>query len=175
MVVGHVPLVHTSSDPVDEQIVWELRAPRALLALVVGAGLSVAGVALQALVQNPLADPYVLGVASGASLGAVAVLALGSGAAAGLGLSAAAFAGAMLTMLAVFALARSHGTYAPGRPILAGVALGYLCSPLTGFLQFRVDPSSSRGSSSGSSAASPGRHGRTSRRRPSSSSHPRAG
>ncbi|MBJ7456872.1 MAG: iron ABC transporter permease [Thermoleophilia bacterium] len=145
VVAGHLPLIDTSSDPVDEQIVWELRAPRALLALVVGAGLSVAGVALQALVRNPLADPYVLGVASGASLGAVAVLALGSGAVAGLGLSAAAFAGAMLTMLAVFALARSHGTYTPGRLILAGVALGYLCSSLTSFLQFRVDPQQLQG------------------------------
>ena len=57
-----------------DSIVWELRAPRGVLALIVGAGLSLAGVAMQTLVRNPLADPYLLGVSSGASVGATAVL-----------------------------------------------------------------------------------------------------
>ena len=70
---------------VTDQIIWDIRAPRVLLGFVVGAALSVTGAVLQALVRNPLADPYILGVASGASLGAVTVLVLGSGAAAGAG------------------------------------------------------------------------------------------
>ena len=102
-------------DAVDDQIVWQLRAPRAMLAVLVGAGLAVAGTALQALERNPLADPYVLGVASGASLGAVAVLALGAAALAGAGPAAGAFTGAMAAMLAVFAMARRGGSCPPGR------------------------------------------------------------
>jgi len=140
VVAAHVvPGSAPALDPVDDQIVWTLRAPRALLALIVGAGLAVAGAALQALVRNPLADPYVLGVASGASLGAVAVLALGSATVAGLSLSVAAFAGAMASMAMVFALARRGGIYSPGRVILAGVAIGYGASSATSFLQFQVD------------------------------------
>ena len=64
-------------DQAVDSIVWELRAPRGVLALIVGAGLSLAGVAMQTLVRNPLADPYLLGVSSGASVGATAVLPLG--------------------------------------------------------------------------------------------------
>lgn len=142
--VWSVVLAHlgggSAVDAVQDQIVWDLRAPRALLAVVVGSALAVAGVALQALVRNPLADPYVLGVASGASLGAVAVIVLGSAAVGGLGLSAGAFAGAMTAMALVFLLARGRGAFAPGRLILAGVAIGYLASALTGFLQFLADP-----------------------------------
>lgn len=58
-------------------IVWELRAPRGLMAIIVGAGLAMAGVAMQTLVRNPLADPYLLGISSGASVGATAVITLG--------------------------------------------------------------------------------------------------
>ncbi len=143
VMADHLPFVDTSNDIVDEQIVWELRTPRSLLAFVVGAGLSVAGVALQALVRNPLADPYILGVAEGASLGAVTVIAFG--AVAGLGVSSAAFAGAMLAMLAVFVVARGTGGYTPARLLLAGVALGYLCSSVTSFVQFRVSPQELQG------------------------------
>lgn len=132
-------------DPVDVQIIWDLRAPRVLMALVVGAGLSVAGCALQAMVRNPLADPYVMGTAEGATLGAVAVLVLGPAALGGLGVSMAAFLGAMASMLAVFALARSRSGYAPGRLILSGVALGYMFSAVTGILQFIADPRELRG------------------------------
>lgn len=143
-VLGHLPFLHARSG-IDSQIVWELRAPRALLAMVVGAGLGVAGVGLQALVRNPLADPYVLGVAEGASLGAVSAIALGAGTVAGFGVSGAAFAGAMLAMLAIFVLGRGRAGYTPARLILAGVALGYLCSSLTSFLQFKVNPEQLQG------------------------------
>jgi iron complex transport system permease protein len=89
-------------------IVWEIRLPRVVLAAVVGAGLSAVGVAVQAMVRNALADPFVLGISSGAAVGADAVILLG--AFAGLGvwaLSASAFASALAAMVLVYAVARS--------------------------------------------------------------------
>ncbi|MDN5978448.1 MAG: iron chelate uptake ABC transporter family permease subunit [Acidipropionibacterium jensenii] len=67
---------HPISSPFDT-IVWDLRLPRALLALIVGAGLSIGGAGMQTLVRNPLADPYLLGISSGASVGATAVITMG--------------------------------------------------------------------------------------------------
>ena len=64
-------------DKAIDSIVWELRAPRGLLAAVVGAGLTLAGVAIQTLVRNPLADPYLLGISSGSAVGATAVITFG--------------------------------------------------------------------------------------------------
>jgi iron complex transport system permease protein len=127
-------------DLIGDDIVWQFRLPRALLAVVAGAGLSVAGTVLQAVVRNPLADPYVLGLASGASLGAVAVLTLGSAAVAGLSLPSAAFAGAATTLALVLALGQRAGRLAPGRLLLAGVSLGYLFSAVTSYLQLRARP-----------------------------------
>ncbi|WKV16180.1 iron ABC transporter permease [Janibacter limosus] len=77
------------ADPTYDTIVWELRAPRVLMALVVGAGLSIAGACMQTLVRNPLADPYLLGVSSGAGVGATLVIVLG--ALSGLGIWALSF------------------------------------------------------------------------------------
>ncbi|MET7402413.1 iron ABC transporter permease [Dactylosporangium sp. NPDC005572] len=128
------------ADLIGDDIVWQYRAPRALLAIVAGTGLSVAGTVLQAVVRNPLADPYVLGLASGASLGAVAVLTLGSAAVAGLSLPAAAFAGAAAALAAVLALGRRAGQLLPGRLLLAGVSIGYLASAVTSYLQLRAHP-----------------------------------
>jgi len=112
--------------PAQERIVWEFRVPRALLAAVVGASLATVGTVLQAVVRNPLADPFLLGVSSGASFGAVVVILLGASAAGGLGLSAAAFAGALLATALVFLAAQSGGRLTPARLVLAGVALAYL-------------------------------------------------
>ncbi|GAA3373723.1 FecCD family ABC transporter permease [Streptomyces racemochromogenes] len=114
-------------------IVWDVRMPRVLLGAVVGAGLAVTGTVLQALVRNPLADPFLLGASSGASAGAVLVIVSGAGAAAagGLGLPAAAFAGSLAALVAVYALARRGGTMTTGRLILAGVAVQYVLSALT--------------------------------------------
>ncbi|MFI1074906.1 FecCD family ABC transporter permease [Streptomyces puniciscabiei] len=124
----------------DDLIVWQLRVPRALLAALVGAGLGVVGTAVQALVRNPLADPYLLGVSNGASLGAVAAIVLGAGAggALGLGLSGAAFAGALATFALVWAVARRSGGFAPLRLVLAGVAIGQFLSGFTSFLVLRA-------------------------------------
>ncbi|GAA2692828.1 MULTISPECIES: iron ABC transporter permease [Actinosynnema] len=128
------------ADPVNDQIVWQFRLPRALLGAVVGAGLASVGVVLQAVVRNPLADPYLLGVSSGASFGAVLVLVVGSSAAAGLGLSSAAFAGALVATLLVYLLAQRAGRVTPFRLILAGVSLAYLFQALYGLLLLHASP-----------------------------------
>lgn len=138
-ITAHLGLTDAPAS-VDDAIVWDLRLPRVLLALVAGAGLALAGAVLQAVVRNPLADPYVLGVASGASLGAVAVLTLGSAALQGVGLSGAAFLGAMATLGLVLVLGRRGGQLVPTRLVLAGVALGYLLQSATSFLQLRAAP-----------------------------------
>lgn len=112
--------------PTENQIIWDLRFPRAILALVVGAGLSLVGATLQAIVRNPLADPYLLGVSGGAAFGAVAVLVLGSAAIGDMPLSIAAFIGSLVATFAVYAIAQRQGRVTPTRLILAGVAIAYL-------------------------------------------------
>lgn len=111
------------------EIVWQLRTPRVLLAVVVGAGLSTVGVAVQAMVRNPLADPFVLGVSSGASVGAVAVLVSGVLAAAGVyAISLGAFVGALGAAALVHLASRSRtgsGGTTPLRLVLTGIALAY--------------------------------------------------
>ncbi|MBO2449423.1 iron ABC transporter permease [Actinomadura barringtoniae] len=127
-------------DPLRDQVIWDIRTPRVLVAALVGAGLSVAGVALQALVRNPLADPYILGISSGASLGAVLVVSFGATALGGLGVTGAAFATAVLTVLLVYVLAQRGGRLLDSRLVLAGVAVGYLCSAATSYIQLQVSP-----------------------------------
>lgn len=100
-------------------IIWELRLPRALLALVVGAGLAIAGAGMQTLVRNTLADPYLLGISSGASVGATA--ALTTGALAGLGLyavSTGALLGAVGSALLIWLIATAQGGLTPIRLVL---------------------------------------------------------
>jgi iron complex transport system permease protein len=107
-------------------IVWEVRTPRVLLAMVVGAGLSLVGVVIQALVRNALADPFVLGISSGASVGATAVVVFGVFASLGVyALSAAAFLGALGASALVYLAAMSKAGLTPLRLVLTGVALGY--------------------------------------------------
>ncbi|WP_424229038.1 FecCD family ABC transporter permease [Actinophytocola sp.] len=107
-------------------IVWNVRAPRVLLAAVVGAGLALVGVAVQALVRNALADPFVLGISSGASVGATAVVVFGFFAGLGvLALSTAAFLGALGATALVYLAARSKLGLTPLRLVLTGVALAY--------------------------------------------------
>ncbi|WSP43900.1 iron ABC transporter permease [Streptomyces sp. NBC_01244] len=118
-------------------IVWDVRMPRVLLGAVVGAGLAVAGTVLQALVRNPLADPFLLGASSGASAGAVLVIVFGAGFLGFAGAAAvplAAFAGSMGALVAVYAMARRGGAMTTGRLILAGVAVQYVLSALTSLI-----------------------------------------
>lgn len=118
--------------PLHDAIVWELRLPRVLTAAAVGAGLALAGAVMQSLTRNPLADPYLLGLSSGASLGAVAVLVVGVAVL----LPVAAFVGAMAALVATLALARSGGTLTPGRTVLAGLAVSQLAAAGTSFVIF---------------------------------------
>ncbi|WP_017596976.1 FecCD family ABC transporter permease [Nocardiopsis lucentensis] len=122
----------------EDFIVWRLRAPRVFQAVFVGAGLAVAGAVVQALVRNPVADPHILGLSSGASVGAVLLMTtLGSAALGALALPLAAFAGALVAGLLVFAVARTRGTLEPLRLILVGVAIGQLLGGVTSFLVLR--------------------------------------
>ncbi|WP_414496697.1 FecCD family ABC transporter permease [Streptomyces sp. CRN 30] len=118
--------------PIRNGIVWELRLPRTLLAAVCGAGLTVCGAVMQSLLRNPLADPFVLGVSSGASTGAVVVVVLGIGGGA-LSLSAGAFLGALLSFSLVLLLSHTLGG-STDRVVLSGVAAMQLFSALTSFV-----------------------------------------
>lgn len=124
----------------DDNIVWLVRFPRVLLGALVGAGLAITGVALQALVRNVLADPFVLGVSSGASTGATAAILFGVGASLGASsLTGSAFIGALAATAIVLAIARSGGRLTSTRLLLAGVAVGYALSAVTSFLIFASD------------------------------------
>lgn len=119
-------LADVRMDPVDRAILLDVRLSRVVLAVLVGGGLSAAGVVFQGILLNPLADPYTVGVASGAALGAsVAILAgLGGYSALGLGLlPLAAFAGALLALGAVQLLASSRGFSGGGTLVLAGIVV----------------------------------------------------
>ena len=130
------PEEQTWSAPVDA-IVWQVRLPRVLLGALVGAGLAICGVALQAMVRNVLADPYLLGVNSGASSGAAAAILFGVGAGwVDHALQVTAFLGALAASLLVFLVARSGGRVTSVRLLLAGVAVGYALYALTSFLIF---------------------------------------
>lgn len=117
-----------------EPIVTQSRAPRVLLAVVVGAGLAIVGATLQALVRNMLADPFLLGVSSGASVAAVLVIVTGAPAVLGLTTPIAAFLGALGALLIVYTISRSGGQVTPTRLVLAGVAVAYVLSALTSLL-----------------------------------------
>ncbi|MEI4488657.1 iron chelate uptake ABC transporter family permease subunit [Frigidibacter sp. MR17.14] len=123
--------------PIDDGIVWAYRLTRALVAAGCGAGLAVCGVILQALLRNPLADPYLLGISAGASTGAVLVAVAGIGAGA-VSMSLGAFAGAVAAFAIVAALARAAGggvgTRGAGLIILSGIAGSQLFNALTSFL-----------------------------------------
>jgi iron complex transport system permease protein len=115
--------------------IMEVRLPRVLLAALVGGTLSAAGVALQGLLGNPLADPYTVGVSSGAAVGAgIAVLTGFAGAFGGLGLALAAFLAALLSMALVFSLARVGGRLHTASFLLAGIVAGSFLWAITTLL-----------------------------------------
>ncbi|QXI36273.1 FecCD family ABC transporter permease [Pseudomonas xantholysinigenes] len=123
-------------DPIDAGIIWNYRLPRTLVAAACGAGLALCGVILQALLRNPLAEPYLLGLSAGASTGAVAVGLLGLGGAA-LSLSGGAFLGALAAFALVLALSQASGSrsrHDNAQVILAGIAGSQLFNALTAFL-----------------------------------------
>ncbi|WP_210013875.1 FecCD family ABC transporter permease [Pseudomonas palmensis] len=122
-----------------EHIVWLIRVPRMLLGALVGGGLAMIGAVLQAVTRNPLADPHLLGVTSGATLGAVLVV-LHVGELIGvLTLPLAAFVGALCSMLLVLAIASRHGRLDSDRLLLCGVAVAFVMMALANLLLFMGD------------------------------------
>lgn len=119
-------------DPIHQSVIWDYRLSRALVAACCGSGLALCGAILQSLLRNALAEPYVLGVAAGASTGAVAIMILGLGAGA-VTLSAGAFAGALAAFCFV-ALLSDGARAGAGRTILAGVAASQLFNALTAYV-----------------------------------------
>ena len=125
-------------DPTAETIVWALRVPRAVLAVAVGGGLAVVGVAMQALVRNPLADPFILGASSGASAGA-SLFFLGFVPAVvsrGLSMPLAAALAAWGAVALVFAVARQGPRLDTTRLLLAGVAMSALFGAITAYVTY---------------------------------------
>jgi len=145
LVTGQVPvslphLLTGGLTPLEQNVVWNLRLPRLLLGLGTGAALAASGAALQGLFGNPLADPGILGVSGGASLGAVILLLTGLPARQYLFLPLGAFAGAALASLLVGILGRSENDREQVRLLLAGVAVSLFCGALTaGLLSFAPD------------------------------------
>jgi vitamin B12 transport system permease protein len=108
--------------------VWQIRLPRTVAVVLVGAALGLCGTIMQALFENPLAEPGLLGVSNGAGVGLIAATMLGSGSLSGWGVSLSAIAGALLITVILLRFARRH--LSTSRLLLAGVALGIICSAL---------------------------------------------
>ncbi len=135
--VALTPLVGSSGASLDE-VYWTIRAPRLAMAMLAGAALSLSGMVFQAVFRNPLASPFTLGVAGGASLASAIAIRLhiagmwwAISARAGL-----AFIGAMATVLLVYAIARARRGFATSTLLLAGVSIGFVCSAVIVLIQY---------------------------------------
>lgn len=134
---GVIPVAEPGWTASQENIVWVLRLPRVLAGIAIGAALSVAGAAIQGLVRNPLADPYLLGISSGASAGAAGYILFGFGAGVGAtALAGSAFIGAVVAISLVFLVSRAGGRLIPARLIFAGIAVGFALTALTNLMVF---------------------------------------
>ncbi len=143
---GWIGLPVPEVPPQHEAVILAIRLPRTLLGLAVGAGLAVAGAAMQGLFRNPLADPGLIGVSSGAALAAVAVIVLGPhglaflmAALGAFSLPLAAFAGGLVTTLIIYRLASNEGHTSVTTLLLAGIAINALCGAGTGLLTYLAD------------------------------------
>lgn len=134
----HVILQPSTATVQEEVIIWDLRLPVALMAVVVGAMLGVAGAEMQTILNNPLADPFTLGLSSAASFGAALAIVLGWSVIPGVGglfVTVNAFVVAMLTSLALFGFTRLRGV-TPEAMILVGIAMLFTFNALLAFLQY---------------------------------------
>lgn len=130
------PIEGVDRGPVHD-IIWLLRLPRLVLAALVGMGLSACGVIMQAVVKNPLADPYILGISSGASLGATAAILLGIGVAWGENfVGIAAFIGAFAMSLGVLFISNLGGRSNSVKLLLGGMALSAVCGAFSSFIVY---------------------------------------
>jgi iron complex transport system permease protein len=148
IMLAQLPLLHIAPDwpATSEQILLQIRLPRVMLVALTGAALACSGTAYQGLFRNPLADPYLIGVASGAGLGAIIVIALRAahpliGTAL---VPAGAFGGALLTVGLVYAIGRVGRTTPITTLLLAGVAIGTLATSITTFLLLRLSQQSTQ-------------------------------
>ena len=140
---GHIP---DASAAREQLVLIDIRLPRTLLAMFVGASLSIAGAMMQGMFRNPLADPALIGVSSGAALAAVATIALGNGIAAPVlqplgvyALPVAAFLGGIMATGVLMLVAGRHGQLMVGTLLLAGIAIAALATALTGLIAFSSD------------------------------------
>ncbi|MEW9125067.1 MAG: iron ABC transporter permease [Thermotaleaceae bacterium] len=118
-------------------VIWLIRLPRIVLAIAVGMGLAVCGVIMQAIVKNPLADPYIIGISSGASLGATLAILLGIGSIFGSNfIGVMAFLGALAASIGVMILANVRGHANSVKLLLAGMAISSLCSAFSSFIVY---------------------------------------
>ena len=132
---------YSGTGPISD-VVWLIRMPRIVLAISVGAGLSVAGIVMQAIVKNPLADPYILGVSSGASLGATLSVILGFGSIFGSNsIGFMGFIGAFTISILVLVISNIGGRSNSIKLLLAGMALSSVCSSFSSFLVYISDDS----------------------------------
>ncbi|MFI2128685.1 FecCD family ABC transporter permease [Lysinibacillus fusiformis] len=133
----HTSYVTEDADGMFLDVIWQIRFPRVLLAMVTGAGLALCGTIMQASVQNPLADPFILGISSGASLGATFSIMLGFGVGGIIGelsVAAWAFIGALCAAVLVLGLASLGGKTSSVKLILAGTVINALCSAFSNFI-----------------------------------------
>lgn len=136
--LSHVPFLHVHSPltSMQEGVLWQLRAPRVVLGALVGGMLALSGSAYQGVFRNPLADPYLLGVAAGAGLGATLAISYGHAGGSGQLVPIAAFVGGLIAVACAFALGRSVGTArAAGALVLAGVTVAAFMTALQTFVQ----------------------------------------
>ena len=139
-VFAHKILGLGENQGVTERIIWELRLPRVILAFIAGAGLSIAGSVLQTVTRNPLADPYLFGISSGASFGAVVVLTLFSKSILWLSLPLGAFIGASLSVLMVLSLCGRNLSTQVERMLLSGVAISFMFGAMASLLLYFSSP-----------------------------------
>jgi len=130
----------------DRIVIFDIRLPRAILGFLIGGGLAVSGAVMQGLFRNPLADPGLIGVSAGSSLGAVAMIVLGGGVLAPVAhlfgifsLPIAAFIGGLVTTVLLYKVATRHGQTSIATLLLAGIALGSLALAATGILIYMAD------------------------------------
>ncbi|MFW9991816.1 MAG: FecCD family ABC transporter permease [Candidatus Odinarchaeota archaeon] len=127
-----------SEESIHKIIVWDIRLPRILMGGLAGMALAVSGTIMQALFRNPMADPYILGLASGASVGAsFAFIAGGAlGILAGYAIPVFAFCGSLVTVIAVYYISRVGGTVRVDTLLLSGIALGSFMAAITSFITY---------------------------------------
>ncbi|AEG83224.1 ABC transporter permease [Corynebacterium ulcerans] len=129
-------LLNRGDESLTTSVVWEIRLPRIVLGFLVGACLGVAGTLMQAVFANPLAEPSIIGVTSGAGVGAAAVIVFNVGFLGTFTVPVAAFMSAVLVTVIIYQLARHQGKVAVVNLILTGIAINAVCNALISFLVY---------------------------------------